>query len=281
VAKPAPSPAAAGMTPAQIKAQIAFSKKRKAYLDNKYKRQEKIKAAQEARQAKIKAAQDARQKREAERQKAKEAQKQMEAQREADRQNKIKAQQEERERMEEEKARQAQVEAQKRQQAQQQAQLEAQLEAQRQAVRKQLEDGVETMYEEAVRLYDQGQYITAAGRFKDVLDIMPSYKQAERYMNQARSKALSAVSNVHPAYVPVPEPVPAPVPFVAPAPAITPTPAKPVPIAAPAPASNLAPADDASQGSVTVGPVTIESSTPVSRQEQVSKALDLFDTNAQ
>ncbi len=56
------------------------------------------------------------------------------------------------------------------------------LSAPREMIRKQLEDGVEAMYQEAVRLYNQGQYPAAAEKFKDVEDIIPGYKRAGQYM---------------------------------------------------------------------------------------------------
>jgi len=84
-----------------------------------------------------------------------------------------------------------------REEAQRRADLEkqeherqAQIEAQRQAVRKQLEDGVEEMYQDALSLYQQGDYKSAADRFKDVQDILPGYKRTEQYMDEARQKSL-------------------------------------------------------------------------------------------
>jgi TolA-binding protein len=93
---------------------------------------------------------------------------------------------------------------------------QAQLDARREIVRKQLEDGVEAMYQEALSLYKQGDYADAADKFKDVQDIIPGYKSSGQYMDDARSKSMAAVP----------------------------------------------------------------SSEPVSRQDVVSKALDLFDPNA-
>jgi len=100
-------------------------------------------------------------------------------------------------------------------------QSQAQLEARREAVRKQLEDGVEAMYQKAMSLYQQGNYTAAADKFKDVQDILPGYKRSEQYMGEARRKSFN------------------------PPPVITPV------------------------------------SPSVSRQNSVSQALDLFDSNVQ
>ena len=73
----------------------------------------------------------------------------------------------------------------------QERQRQADLEAQREAVRKQLENGIEIMYQEAMRVYNQGDYVAAAAKFKDVQDILPGYKRAEQYMDDARMKSLT------------------------------------------------------------------------------------------
>ncbi len=70
---------------------------------------------------------------------------------------------------------------------------QSQLEARREIVRKQLEDGVEAMYQEALSLYKQGDYTDAASKFKDVQDIIPGYKSSGQYMDDARSKSIAAV----------------------------------------------------------------------------------------
>ncbi len=102
---------------------------------------------------------------------------------------------------------------------------QAELDARREAVRKQLEAGVEAMYEEALSLYKQGDYGDAANKFKDVQDIMPGYKRSAQYGLDAREKSLTMNSQPD------------------------------------------------------IGPAT--SSAPAgSRQDVVSKALDLFDPNA-
>jgi len=243
------------LTVKQIQAKIDFSNKRKAFLDNKFKkeqeekvRQAKIKADLEARQklkaereaerqAWIKQRAEARQKRIEERQKTREHQKELRAQRDAERQARLKAIAEAREKIKEEKQKeeehQQELAAEKvkeeaakfaqeqknkeeelrrqedqrqekmkqdeivREEAQRRADLEkqeherqAQIEAQRQAVRKQLEDGVEEMYQDALSLYQQGDYKSAADRFKDVQDILPGYKRTEQYMDEARQKSL-------------------------------------------------------------------------------------------
>ena len=99
-------------------------------------------------------------------------------------------------------------EAQRRAQIQHdEQQRQAALEAQREAVRKQLEDGVEAMYQEAMSLYKQESYSAAADRFKDVLDILPGYKRAAQYMDDSRQKSLTvntqAVVESKPAAAPV------------------------------------------------------------------------------
>ena len=73
----------------------------------------------------------------------------------------------------------------------QERQRQDQLEARREAIRKQLEDGLEAMYQEALRLYKRGDYTAAADKFKDVRDIIPGYKRSEQYMDEARQKSLT------------------------------------------------------------------------------------------
>ena len=73
---------------------------------------------------------------------------------------------------------------------------QAQLEAQREAVHKQLEDGVELMYQEALGLFKQGDYTAAADRFKDVQDILPGYKRSQEYMQDARQKSMTIKPSV-------------------------------------------------------------------------------------
>jgi outer membrane protein assembly factor BamD (BamD/ComL family) len=68
---------------------------------------------------------------------------------------------------------------------------QAKLEARRKAVRKQLDDGLEAMYQEALSLYKRGDYTAAADKFKDVQDIMLGYKRSEQYMGEARRKSLN------------------------------------------------------------------------------------------
>jgi len=160
-----------------------------------------------ARQAKIKAKAAARQKLKEERQ------------------AKIKTKAEAREKIKEEK--QKEEEAKRRQELErQERQHQAQLEAQREAVRKQLEDGIEAMYQKALSLYQQGEYTAAADKFKDVQGILPGYKRSGQYMDEARQKSL----NPQPVNTPKASEVPA--------------------------------------------------SPSVSRQDSISKALDLFDLNA-
>jgi TolA-binding protein len=73
----------------------------------------------------------------------------------------------------------------------QERQSQVQLEIRREALRKQLEEGVDAMYRDALNLYKLGDYLTAADRFKDVQDILPGYKDSERYMDDARQKSLT------------------------------------------------------------------------------------------
>jgi len=121
----------------------------------------------------------------------------------------------------------------------QERQRQAQLEARREAVRKQLEDGVEAMYQDALSLYKQGEYGTAADRFKDVQDILPGYKRSEQYLDEARAKSFDQKSQA----------------VVVPDTSGDSTPSSPAPITDPAPSAS-------------------------SHQDNVSKALDLFDPNA-
>ncbi len=67
----------------------------------------------------------------------------------------------------------------------------AALEARREVVRKQLEEGVEAMYQEALSLYEKGDYKAAADKFKDVQDIIPGYKNTGQYMEEARLKSMT------------------------------------------------------------------------------------------
>ena len=95
------------------------------------------------------------------------------------------------------------------------------------------------MYKEALNLYKHGNYTAAVDKFKDIQDIIPGYKHAEQYMNEARQKSLTQ------------DPQQAVV----------------------TPAASEAPAN------VTAAPVQVPSTSSVSREDTVSKALDLFDTN--
>ena len=70
-------------------------------------------------------------------------------------------------------------------------QRQAPLEVRREAIRKQLEDGLEAMYQEALSLYKRGDYTAAADKFKDVQDIIPGYKRSEQYIDEARQKSLT------------------------------------------------------------------------------------------
>ncbi len=94
--KPAVPPA---LTSQQIQAQTNYSNERKAFLDKKYKKEQE----EQAREAKRKAAADARQKRIEERQKEVERQKELKAAREQDRQAKLKAEADAREKIKEDK----------------------------------------------------------------------------------------------------------------------------------------------------------------------------------
>ena len=240
------------LTPKQLKAQVDFSNKRKAFLDSKYKkeqneqaRQAKIKARADAiqkrkeeRQAKIKAEAEAREKLKEEKRKERERQESLRAEQEKAKSEKLAQEEKHREEVlrqqqqeREEKIKKEEIvreEAQRRQELERQGrQQQAQLEAQRAAIRKQLEDGVETMYQEAQSLYKQGEYTAAADKFKDVQDILPGYKRSGPLMDEARLKSLEVKSQ----------------------PVITPA-------------------------------ASVPSSAPASHQDSVSKALDLFDSNA-
>lgn len=96
------------------------------------------------------------------------------------------------ERQREEKIKQEEIiggEDQRRQEGQ--GQGRQQLEAMREIVRQQLEDGVEAMYQQALSLYNQGDYAVAADGFKYVQDIFPGYKRSKQYMDEARQKSLA------------------------------------------------------------------------------------------
>ena len=244
-AKPVAVPPA--MNAAQLKAQIDFSNKRKAYLDSKFKKELK----EQERQARIKAAADARQKRIEEKEKERERQKELKAQQaqaKADalvqekkhREEFLREQAQERE----EKIKQEEIvrEETKRQQEmeQQERQRQAELEIQREAVRKQLEQGVEAMYQEALGMYNQGNFTAAADKFKDIQDILPGYKHSEQYMDESRQKSMV--------------------------------------IETPQVLINSPSAQETN--TTTPPPAASPVSTPVSHQDDVSKALDLFDPNA-
>jgi TolA-binding protein len=86
--------------------------------------------------------------------------------------------------------------AEKRQRTQERQRL-APLEVRRKAVRKQLEDGLEAMYQEALSSYKQGDYAEAADKFKDIQDIFPGYKRARQYIDEARLKSLTVNPPAH------------------------------------------------------------------------------------
>jgi TolA-binding protein len=266
--QPAPAsavPAAVTVSPQQIKVQTEYSNERKEFLDNKYKKEQEEKANQD----RIKAKEDARQKRLEEKQKEIDRKKALKAQREAERQAKIKAAadakaaeakalaektaQEQKRREElarqqeqdrEEKIRQDKImreETQRKEELErQEREHQAQLEAQRESVRKQLEDGVEAMYQDAMNLFKQGKYTAAEGRFKDVQDIIPGYKRAEQYLDEAHQRSMTENSQ---AVVP----------------------------------SDIS---DSSANSSNTPVADAQASSSVSRQDSISKALDLFDPNA-
>jgi TolA-binding protein len=72
---------------------------------------------------------------------------------------------------------------------QQDLKREAELKARREVVRRQLEKGVEVIYQNAVKLYKQGKFALAADRFRDVQDILPGYKRTAQYLDEARTKS--------------------------------------------------------------------------------------------
>ncbi len=81
-------------------------------------------------------------------------------------------------------------------------QRQAQLEARREAVRKRFLDGVEGMYQDALKLYKQGKYSAAANGFKVLQDIFPGYKRTEEYLDKVRLKSLNANASATPITTP-------------------------------------------------------------------------------
>lgn len=77
-------------------------------------------------------------------------------------------------------------------------QRQAHLQTQRESIRKQFIKGVQDMYQEALSLYKQGDYATAADRFKDVQDIFPGFKNSKHYMDEARQKSLKTQAVISP-----------------------------------------------------------------------------------
>ena len=82
-------------------------------------------------------------------------------------------------------------------------QMQKKLEAERAVIRKQLEDGVEALYQEAIVLYKAGKYIDAIERFNDVQDIIPDYKQSKDLMKKAIQFSVKPQENIS---VAVPQP---------------------------------------------------------------------------
>ncbi len=112
------------------------------------------------------------------------------------------------------------------------------LEARRKAVRKELEDGVEMMYKQALSLYDQGNFTAAADKFKDIEDVLPGYKRTQEFMHKARQRTADQ-----------------------------------------GPPPNALPVSSHVAAAVPAAPVAAAASSPVSRQDAISKTLDLFDSN--
>lgn len=75
-------------------------------------------------------------------------------------------------------------------------QMQKKLEAERAVLRKQLEDGVEALYQEAIVLYKAGKYIDAIERFNDVQDIIPDYKQSKDLMKKAIQFSVKPQENI-------------------------------------------------------------------------------------
>lgn len=59
---------------------------------------------------------------------------------------------------------------------------------QQQALREQFRDGVEFMYNEALRLHKEGEYDLAVDKFEEVNRLMPGYKKSERYIDRIQKK---------------------------------------------------------------------------------------------
>ena len=188
------------MTPEQLKAQNDFSDKRKAFLDNKYKKDQE----EQARQAKIKAKEDARQKRKEERD------------------AKIKAAQEAKDRLAQAQAEKAAQEKKHREEYMRQQEQEREEKIKQDEILRQETSAGKNRNVRSVNVrpnwnpsvkrsvsnwkmvwrpcigcpefYQQGEFTAAAERFKDVQDILPGYKHSEQYMDEARQKSLNVNS---------------------------------------------------------------------------------------
>ncbi len=68
------------------------------------------------------------------------------------------------------------------------------LEEERRVIHQQLNNGVEAIYRNALRLYRSGDYQAAAVRFSDVQDLIPNYKNAGEYLKKSQARNKSATS---------------------------------------------------------------------------------------
>ncbi len=111
---------------------------------------------------------------------------------EQEREEKKKKMEEDRQQKEQEQAK-AKEEVRRKAEIDEQArQRKAQLDAERAAIRKQIEDGAESMYKEALELYKQGQYNRAIQKFHDVDEVMPNYKKSRELIKKSVEESIKA-----------------------------------------------------------------------------------------
>ncbi len=61
-----------------------------------------------------------------------------------------------------------------------------QLDEERRVIQQKLNDSASAIYDEAMRLYAQANYQAAYNKFKDLQDVLPDFKQTQKYMTQAQ-----------------------------------------------------------------------------------------------
>ncbi|MBF0490518.1 MAG: hypothetical protein HQL15_07860, partial [Candidatus Omnitrophica bacterium] len=113
------------------------------------------------------------------------------------------------------------------------------LEEEHTAIRQQLESGVNSMYKEAVKLYNSGNYQAAAKRFSDVQDLIPNYKHTAIYIEKIQKQINKFLVKSTPSVL-------------------------------------VTPIKSIEPPAITTDP--LDKTTKVSRQDQIAKTLDLFDS---